>query len=279
MIEGLLRPAPVLVDLFSGGCAVTHAALLSGRFGRVIANDIDPMPGTLFRDAILGRINGRTRWISREEFFRLKATDPFVRYIWSYGSNGRDYLYSREKEPAMEILHRAIVSGDFSRLGPLREVAAEAAEGITELHARRVAVCAALSRAARSRHDCRALERVQALEHVQALERVRALELPGRLEQMCLDYREVPLPEGCTVYCDPPYAGTDGYGLKADRFDSAAFWEWARSCRHPLYVSEYNAPEDFVCVAEFPFQSLIGNSRPKSVVERVFVHRTKTETR
>ncbi len=35
-----LPSAGTLVDLFCGGCAVTHAAMLSGRWDRYIANDI-----------------------------------------------------------------------------------------------------------------------------------------------------------------------------------------------------------------------------------------------
>ena len=29
----------ILVDLFAGGCAVTHAAMLSGKWDRIVAND------------------------------------------------------------------------------------------------------------------------------------------------------------------------------------------------------------------------------------------------
>ena len=37
-VVSVLPPAPVLVDLFAGGCAVTHAALHSGKWGRIVAN-------------------------------------------------------------------------------------------------------------------------------------------------------------------------------------------------------------------------------------------------
>ena len=49
-IIDFLPPAKVLYDLFAGGCAITHAAILSGKWGKVVANDIGPWPG-LFRDA------------------------------------------------------------------------------------------------------------------------------------------------------------------------------------------------------------------------------------
>ena len=46
--------AETFIDLFAGGCARSHAALLSRRFKKVIANDINAMP-KLFKDAILGK--------------------------------------------------------------------------------------------------------------------------------------------------------------------------------------------------------------------------------
>lgn len=39
-----LPAAGTLVDLFARGCSVTHAAMESGKFGRVIANDLGPGP-------------------------------------------------------------------------------------------------------------------------------------------------------------------------------------------------------------------------------------------
>ena len=52
-----LPPAETLVDLFAGGCAVTHAAMLSGKFERFIANDLGDAP-SVFRDAINGEFDG-----------------------------------------------------------------------------------------------------------------------------------------------------------------------------------------------------------------------------
>lgn len=57
------------------------------------------------------------------------------------------------------------------------------------------------------------------------------------------DYREIFIPSGSLVYCDPPYAGTTGYGSE---FDSEEFWTWAQMLASAhgcdVYVSEYTAP-------------------------------------
>lgn len=56
------------------------------------------------------------------------------------------------------------------------------------------------------------------------------------------DYRALEVPSGSLVYCDPPYAGTSGYG---GGFDSTEFWAWASALAEAgssVFVSEYAAP-------------------------------------
>ena len=105
----------ILVDLFAGGCAVTHAAMLSGKWNKVIANDIGDAP-ELFCDAIDGKYADEKRWISREDFQNLKDTDPYVSLCWSFSNNRRTYLYGKEIEPWKKALHYARVFGDCSLL-------------------------------------------------------------------------------------------------------------------------------------------------------------------
>ena len=58
-----LPAAETFVDLFAGGCAVTHAAMLSGKFERFIANDLGDAPA-VFRDAINGEFEAFDKWLS-----------------------------------------------------------------------------------------------------------------------------------------------------------------------------------------------------------------------
>ena len=105
----------ILVDLFAGGCAVTHAALLSGKWDRIVAYDIGDAP-ELFCDAIEGKYADEKRWISREDFQDLKNTDPYVSLCWSFGNNRSYYLYAQEIESWKKALHYARVFGDNSLL-------------------------------------------------------------------------------------------------------------------------------------------------------------------
>ena len=106
-IVALLPPATHLYDVFAGGCAITHAALLSGKFKEVHANDITDSV-TLFEDALNGKYENESRWISREDFFRLKDSDPYVRIVWSFGNNQQTYLYSKEIEPYKKAVHEML---------------------------------------------------------------------------------------------------------------------------------------------------------------------------
>lgn len=106
-IVALLPPATHLYDVFAGGCAITHAALESGKYQHVYANDITDSV-KLFEDALNGKYENESRWISREDFYRLKDSGPYVRIVWSFGNNQRDYLYSREIEPYKKAVHEML---------------------------------------------------------------------------------------------------------------------------------------------------------------------------
>ena len=106
----------VFVDLFCGGCAVTHAAIISGKYKRFICNDIDGAMPRLFLDCINGKNKDEKRWISREDFERMKNDDAYIRSVWSFGNNGDGYMYSKEVEPWKKALHYARCFGDFSLL-------------------------------------------------------------------------------------------------------------------------------------------------------------------
>jgi DNA adenine methylase len=93
----------------------------------------------------------------------------------------------------------------------------------------------------------------------------------------CVDYSKITPSVISQIYCDPPYANTTGYGN--NKFDSDIFWkiirEWS-SLGHQVVVSEYVAPDDFICVKEFPTKTDLGNKENAKIprIERLFMHRT-----
>ena len=295
-IVAALPSAETFVDLFAGGCAVTHAAMVSGRYSRFIANDFGRMP-SVFVDAINGAASDRNhwlKWVSHERFFEEKAKsederDRALMSVWSFGNNGSSYLFGRHIEPWKHALWRARVDGDFGGLAEFGIVTDDASRRAVMSHheewkQKYVAWFKALHGAdaeagiGDARH-CADLERLQRLENLERLQRLQRLERLQRLKRLQSlevlrgDYRDVAIPPHSVVYCDPPYQGTNCKAYSGGAFDHAAFWEWARSRPFPVYVSEYHAPEDFAVWCEIDHHSRMSAKGMFAIKERVFVHR------
>ena len=110
-----LPKAKNLYDVMCGGCAVTHCAMESGKYEKYYIIDINGLSPKFFVDAIAGKFKDDDRWISREDFHRLKHTDPVVAYCWSFGNNpDKGYLYGAKIEPMKRAWHHAVYYKDYS---------------------------------------------------------------------------------------------------------------------------------------------------------------------
>lgn len=113
-IVPLFPSADNFVDLFAGGGAVTHYAMTTNKYKHFIFNDINPLMPKAFEMALNGEFEKEKRWISREEFFRLRDTDPYVAICFSFGNDLSTYMYGKEIEPIKEAYHYALFFGDYS---------------------------------------------------------------------------------------------------------------------------------------------------------------------
>jgi hypothetical protein len=95
------------------------------------------------------------------------------------------------------------------------------------------------------------------------------LEALERLEALQGDYRLVDVPDGATVYADPPYRDTDitAYGA----FDFDAFDQWLGGVDFPVFVSEYTAPRGCIEVASIEHTSSMPATCNIVTTERIFV--------
>lgn len=232
-IVSLLPRAEHLYDVFCGGCAIAHCAALSGKWGHIHINDISDMP-QLFMDAIAGKYRDERRWISREDFFALKDSDPYVRSCWSFGNNGKDYLYSREIEPYKRAVWTLLTAESVcERRLAYREVVRRLVPLIKD-------------KTAKVRGDNQSLERLQSLQSLERLERLESLTYSVG------DYRDVVIPDGSVIYADIPYRTSTQKGDYGVCFDHEAFYDWCEAQTQPLFISEYSMPEDrFVCIAQW----------------------------
>lgn len=217
------------VDLFGGGFAMSECALLSGKYETVLYNDAEPLVVQLVKDAIAGKYNHdqfKPAWVSREEFHERKNTDGYVRYIWSFGNDGKTYLFGKDKEEIKRKGHEYAVNG----------VAFDGFPVVGEtIHERRLALkhLARERRVTDKRHD---LEQLQQLERLEKLERLQLLQQLERLDISCMDYRDYEYRDGDVVYCDIPYQNAERYHIP---FDHEEFCEWVCTRPFKVYFSSF----------------------------------------
>lgn len=249
-----------LVDIFAGGCAVTHCAMLSGKFRRVIANDIGDGP-EIFWKALRGEIDTSDFPLTREEF--KKTTDTLSRLIYSYGNNTLDYTYSKKCEDVCVAAERVIYGKTIEeRYSAYREFFR-----VLERY------LSSGNKVDRNISELRSIQNAIRLPGIERYNRVRDIKGAGRsttFENVNVDYRSLNVPDKSTVYADPPYRGTRTNQYKFD-FDYGAFEGWLASVDFPVFVSEYTCPKGCVEVARRETVSLAGHSNRTRVVERIFV--------
>lgn len=277
--------AEYFVDLFAGGCAMTHAAFLSGKFKKFICNDLDFRGVELFKQAVSGKFKNENRWISRDDFFKLKDSDLYVRFCWSFGNNQKSYLYSKQKERQKRALHYAILFDDwveFYELFPdiYNEVAKEILF-VKDVKTRYLTIKHHFA-FQKKRMNLQSLESLQRLQRLQSLKRLESLERFGSLqslqsiETIKMDYRKVVIPYDSVVYADPPYKGRESYSVK---FDSDLFFDWCRNQNFPIYISEYDAPKDFKAVFEINKTNCLCATKNFTNKEKIFLHERFVECR
>lgn len=249
-----LPPAEYFVDLFCGGCSVTHAALLSGNYARFIMNDRLPT-AQFFLDCVNGACNleESREFINKETFNKLKTEDMCVRLCYSFSNNGVDYLYSKAIAPYKEVLHRTIFgTGTADELSEILQLPVKIPENVQEPSYRWALIKEQLPLKLlknKAMTDLR-LPHYERLCRCASLQGLKPVLEAYSVEVYCKDYTEVEIPENAVIYCDIPYQHTrqTAYG----KFDHARFVTWLQEARkrHKIYISEYTPPvPDCKCIA------------------------------
>ena len=75
--------------------------------------------------------------------------------------------------------------------------------------------------------------------------------------------------EGAVIYCDPPYERTQDYGSS---FNHDEFWERAKylSKKNIVFVSSYEAPEEWECVWKKEKQMTLSKNKREIRCEKLF---------
>lgn len=85
-------------------------------------------------------------------------------------------------------------------------------------------------------------------------------------------YEKLEYPKDSLIYCDIPYKGSKQYNVSKN-FNYDNFWSWCRGMTqqgHKLFISEYEAPQDFECVYDIDFTRTIHQTNTYTTTEKLF---------
>lgn len=281
-----LPPAENFYDLFAGGCAITHGAMLTNKWKTIIINDINCGITKLFIDAINGKYNDEKRWISREDFFKLKDTDPYVAYCWSFGYRAVTYLYGADIEPWKKALHYARVLNDRTLLHDMG-IDSDGSRNDIGKHAKEYAskYCAWFKKVNEGKPlstvnqiGLKNLESLQRLQRLQSLESLQNLQRLQSLQRYCVSYEQISIKPNSVVYCDIPYEDTAEY--ISGSFDHKAFYDWACKQKELVVISSYKISDDrFMEINYIKKYALFNstNGERKQNYEKIFIPKHQKE--
>lgn len=94
------------------------------------------------------------------------------------------------------------------------------------------------------------------------------------VEFSCGSYDNIKIPENSVIYCDPPYQDTKQYSTSKN-FNHELFWQWCRQMTkdgNDVLVSEYQAPNDFVCIWQKQVTNAMNTNKTYKPTEKLFIH-------
>ncbi len=255
-------------DLFGGGFSVTHYMLENRRksFKHFHYNEIRPGLCELIKDAIDGKYNYdvfKPDWISRERFKAEKESNAYIKLLWSFGNDGKYYLFGKDIENQKRSMHQAVVFDEFDQY--MKDTfKLDKWPNKLSIQGKRLY----LKKICNQRIDLEQLERPQQLERLQQLQQLEQLERLQQLELTNLDYKQVKINPNSVIYCDIPYQGTKDYG---NTFSHKEFFDWAAEQVNPLFISEYNVSDDrFFLLKEFKHRTTFSSGGNSPVVEKLY---------
>ena len=255
-----------LYDLFGGGCAVTHCAMTKNIVRNYYYNDLNTDIVNLVKYVFSDEFKFKEcqdKWISREDFFRLKDKEPWIRYVWSFGNTGNEYLYGREIENDKRILHNLCQlprPEEFEKKYNVKwEIPFHEDYKENKKHA--------LKLIGEKKYGLEQLQHLERLQRLEQLERLQHLQRLERLEHLHISnasYSEIFINSNSVVYCDIPYKDTYHVGYAEGGFNYEQFYDWCRDVAQDdiiVMVSEYNMPDDFIPIWEKNIKSFCNNKR------------------
>jgi site-specific DNA-adenine methylase len=253
-----------IYDLFCGGGAVGYYFYTKGY--NVIMNDFNKSLIDLHIKLHKKEISTDLlyKWIDRDEFFELIKRDDWygalIRQCWSFGNNGKDFLFGKNIESIKKEAHLFLLKNGYNGNKNKR---------------------IELIKKFKQDNNIKKIFQLQNLQQLERLERLEQLEQLERLEQLesnikfySKNYWEIEIENDSIIYCDPPYINTTKY--LNNNFDFNKFDDWVRDMANKgirVYISEYtNHNNEWREIGSINKRSLMDNSAPTKTIkqEKIF---------
>ena len=262
-----------LLDACCGGGAVLMAAAMSGRWEKVVGNDINAATIALL-DAVLihkGQIEYENPPVcTRQDFYNslqrisngcFTIQDCVNKYCASFGNDGKTYIYGEYIEEIRTTAEMMLSSSKLEdRRKFYRKFIGFLFGDFSDERKHRLVNLQKLNNLER-------LQRLERLERLECLERLERLERLENLDIFNINYSEFDI-----VYFDIPYKGTNKYDFE---FDYDMFYDFFASLGKPAFLSEYDAP--FNVIATFDKaqnMAAVVNTGKKESLEKLYFNGT-----
>ena len=146
-IISLLPSKKYFIDAFSGGGALAHCALESGKYENIIANDLQTKEilEAHFLWTPEQHLEFQKRWITKEEF--EKTNNLYIKTCWSFSNNRKAYIYSKACYEYKRRLHNAICFGNYKEFEDYCGIDLSEIDSYDDLNERRKAARRAILKA------------------------------------------------------------------------------------------------------------------------------------
>ena len=146
-IISMLPNKKYFIDAFSGGGALAHCALESGKFEYIIANDIQTKDilEAHFLWTPEQHLEFQKKWVTKEEF--EKTDNLYIKTCWSFSNNRKAYIYSKACYEYKRRLHNAICFGEYKEFEDYCGIDLSEIDSYEDLNERRKAARRAILKA------------------------------------------------------------------------------------------------------------------------------------
>lgn len=247
-----LPSADVFIDVFGGGGSVTLAALRSGKYKRVVYNDVNP---TLFNAMSLcksGLVDDyKLEFYTKERY--LTTSDCVAKLCFSFNGKIENYGYNLNDQNLIGAMHDVAANSYYNSADVVFPELIEDiqfAEGLCKSREHfRCAVQTIVSNYFGERGKFGAnWKKGQCylrLLHLERFNRFKNTSFELRSSKsvvslMCEHYTQTTtgLDDcNCVIYCDPPYKDKEGY-IGFSKFDYDDFQDWMSEQKHSVFLSE-----------------------------------------